>query len=188
MAANSTITLSAMVSQASGQHTAALFAQVDSTGVVPETDEGNNIWSIGTGACIVAPDGFEIDSTPSVAKLLASGTSQGHSFGGPGDRDWMLLDARPGHSYQFSTSNLAPGVDTRLTIYGPGGAAALLSNDDADGTTLASQLNWTPPAPGPYYLVADDWNPGFGGCASSYTVSAQDLGPGYVTFLSFLAR
>jgi murein DD-endopeptidase MepM/ murein hydrolase activator NlpD len=188
MAANSTITLSAMVSQASGQHTAVLFAQVDSTGVVTETDESNNIWSSGTGACVVAPDGFEIDSTPSVAKLLASGASQGHSFGGPGDRDWMLLDAQPGHYYQFSTSNLAPGVDTRLTIYGPDGVTALISNDDADGTTLASQLSWTPPVPGPYYLVADDWNPGFGGCGSSYTVGAQDQGPGFVTFLNFLAR
>ena len=188
LAPGAAITVTGVVPQASGQQTALLFAQVDSTGVVDETDEGNNLWANGTGACLVAADGFENDNTASVAKLLASGSSQGHSFGGPGDRDWMLLDAQPGHAYRFSTSNLAPAVDTRLTIYGPGGLAPLAGNDDADATTLASQLFWVPPAPGPYYLVADDWNPGLGGCGSSYTVSAEDLGPGFVTFLTLLSR
>ena len=188
LAAGATITLTGLVPQASGQHTAALFAQVDSTGVITETDESNNIWVSGTGACLVAADGFEPDNTPSTAKLLASGTSQGHSFGGPGDRDWMLLDAQPGHAYEFTTSNLAFGVDTRLTIYGPGGAGPLSFNDDADSSTVASQLFWSPPAAGTYYLVADNWNPGFGGCGSYYTVSAQDLGPGFVNMLPSIIR
>ena len=188
LAAGATITLTGVVPQASGQHTAALFAQVDLTGAINESDEANNIWTSGTGACLVAADGFENDNTPSAAKLLASGASQGHSFGGPGDRDWMLLDAQPGHAYQFTTSNLAFGVDTRLTLYGPGGASPLAFNDDADATTVASQLLWSPWGTGPYYLVADNWNPGIGGCGSAYTVSAQDLGPGFVNFLAILAR
>jgi len=188
LAAGASITVTGVVPQPSGQQTALLFAQVDSTGVVDETDEGNNIWSSGTGACLVAADGFENDNLRSLAKPLASGASQGHSFGGPGDQDWMLLDAQPGHAYQFTTSNLAPSVDTRLSIYGPDGLTLLASNDDADNTTLASQLFWVPPAPGPFYLVAQDWNPGLGGCGSFYTVSAQDLGPGSVTFLPMLAR
>ncbi len=188
LAAGATITLTGVVPQASGQQTAALFAQVDSTGVVDESNEGNNIWTQGTGACLVAADGFENDNTPTTAKLLASGTSQGHSFGGPGDRDWMLLDAQPGHAYLFTTSNLASGVDTRLMIYGAGGAGLRAVNDDVDNTSLASQLFWSPPASGTYYLVADDWNPGLGGCGSFYTVSAQDLGPGFVDFLTFIMR
>ena len=61
-------------------------------------------------------------------------------------------------------------------------------NDDANGTTLASQLFWVPPGAGPFYLVADNWNPGFGGCGSYYTVSAHDLGPGFVEFFPVLSR
>jgi len=186
--AGRTITLSAVVPQASGEHTAALFAQADSTGVIDESNEGNNVWSSGTGACVAAPDAYENDNTPSAAKLLPSGQSQDHVIGGPGDQDWMLLDAQPGQRYQYSTSNLATGVDTRLTVYGPDGVTPLASNDDGDGTSLASQLTWIPPAPGPYYLVTDDWNPGFGGCGAGYTVSAQDLGPGWLTFIPLINR
>ncbi len=188
LAPGATITLSAVFPQASGEHTALLFAQVDSTGVVNESDETNNIWTSGTGACVAAPDAYENDNLASAAKSLANGASQDHVLGGPGDRDWMRLDAQPGHFYQLSTSNLAAGVDTRLAIFGAGGVGPLVSNDDADGSTLASQLFWSPPAPGPYYLVADDWNPGFGGCGANYSVSARDLGPGFVTVLPLLAR
>src|SRR5262249_29829940 len=98
LAPGAALTLTGVGAQASGQQAVMLFAQVDSTGAVNETDEGNNIWSTGAGACLVAADGFENDNLPALAKPLASGVSQGHSFGGPGDRDWMLLDAQPGHA------------------------------------------------------------------------------------------
>src|SRR5262249_43320208 len=187
------VTLSAVVPQTSGQNTVALFAQVDSTGVVNESNEDNNIWTAGTGACVAAPDSYEDDNNLAGAKPLfvtgsPSAVSQAHAISGPGDQDWMLLDAQPGPLYQFTTSNLSAGVDTQLAIYGADGSGPLALNDDADPTTLASQLTWSPPAPGPYYLVASDWNPGFGGCGAAYTVSALDLGPGFVNLLPMLMR
>jgi hypothetical protein len=186
--AGATTTLSAAVSPGGADHNVTLYAQVDSTGAVDETNEGNNIWTTAATVCAAGMDAYEADNSPVTAKLLATGTSQDHRFGGPGDLDWMLLDVQPGRFYQFSTSNLTAGVDTRLTIYGAGGAGPLASNDDASGATLASQLGWAPPGAGTYYLVADDWNPAVGGCGAGYTVSAQDLGPGFVTFLSLLSR
>src|SRR5262249_9680828 len=131
---------------------------------------------------------FEDDNTLPGAKPLASGSSQTHAIGGPGDQDWMLLDAQPGHLYQFTTSSLSAGLDTQLAIYGSDGTGPLAANDDAGATTLASQITWSPPAPDPYYLVASDWNPGFGGCGAAYTVSALDLGPGVVNLLPILLR
>ena len=186
LAAGATITFSAAVGPGGVDHTVTLYAQVDSTGAVDDSNRGNNVWATAATTCAAGTDAYEADASLVTAKLLATGASQDRHFGGPGDRDWMLLDVQPGRFYQFSTSNLTAGVDTRLAIYDANGAGPLASNDDANSSTLASLLGWSPPAAGTFYLVADDWNPAAGGCGAGYTVSAQDVGPGFVTFLPLL--
>jgi hypothetical protein len=93
-----------------------------------------------------------------------------------------------GRFYRFSTTFLGAGVDTRLSIYGPGGNQRIVLNDDADNTTLGSALSWAPVIPGPYYLVAEDWNPATGGCGKTYTVDAADIGQAYTAILPVIAR
>ena len=121
-------------------------------------------------------------------ELLPIGASQAHRIDGPGDSDWMRLQAEVGRLYRFSTTNLGAGVDTRLSVYGPNGVQRLAFNDDADNTTLGSAVWWAPIAPGAYFLVADDWNPGTGGCGKTYSVDAADMGQAYSVLWPLVRR
>ena len=185
IAAGATTTLSAVVKQPSGERNDTLYAQVDSTGLIEETDENNNR-SPAVSVCVAAEDSYEDDNTPASAPLLPIGTSQAHRIDGPGDQDWMRIQVQVGRLYRFTTTNLGVGVDTRLSVYGSNGLQQMSVNDDANNTTVGSALLWTPFAPGAYYLVAEDWNPGTGGCGKTYTVDAADVGPGYSTLVPLL--
>ncbi len=187
LAAGETTTLSAVVKQPSGEHNGTLYAQVDSTGVIDETNEGNNK-SSGAGVCVAAEDSYEDDNSAASAPLLPIGASQAHRIDGPGDRDWMRLEVQVGRYYRFSTTFLGAGVDTQLSVYGPGGAQRVLLNDDANTTTLGSALRWAPVTPGAYYLVAEDWNPAPRGCGKTYTVDAADIGPAYSAIMPLVHR
>ncbi|MEP7359517.1 MAG: hypothetical protein ABI847_19855 [Anaerolineales bacterium] len=160
---------------------------MDSTGLIDESDEGDNR-SGGVNVCVAAEDSYEDDNAAATAPLLPIGASQAHRIDGPGDRDWMRLAVSVGRLYRFTTINLGAGVDTRLSIYGPNGAQRLALNDDANPTTIGSALWWAPVAPGDYYLVAEDWNPGSGGCGQTYTVDAADMGPAYLSLMPVLGR
>jgi hypothetical protein len=188
LAAGTTRTLESQVSIGSGQGTQSLYAQVDSTGVVDESDEGDNLQTSGVSLCVAAEDVFEDDGAPGSAATLAAGASQARNFGGPGDRDWVRLGVQYGRFYVLTTSDLSPGLDTRLRIVGPDGQRVLAENDDAHDATLASELWWSPPSPGVYYGLIDAWNPASGGCSSGYSVSLVDAGAGYVRFLPILSR
>jgi hypothetical protein len=188
LAAGATRTLDAQVTLGSGEIGATLYALVDSTGVIDETDEGDNAHLVGVTNCLAAEDAFEDDSGPATAKLLSPGASQAHTIGGPGDEDWMRLGVTYGRYYLLNTSGLAPGLDTRLRIMNAMGQSILALVDDANPTTLASALAWSPPAPGTYYAVVDSWHPAAGGCGAGYTVSLVDAGAGWVSFLPILHR
>jgi hypothetical protein len=138
--------------------------------------------------CLAAEDSYEDDNSAASAPLLPIGASQAHRIDGPGDRDWMRLELQVGRFYRFTTTFLGAGVDTRLSIYGPSGAQRLAFNDDANNTTLGSALAWAPMTPGTYYLVAEDWNPGTGGCGKTYTVDAADIGQAHSAIFPFIAR
>jgi hypothetical protein len=188
MPAGATRTLTAALSQGIGEDTGSLYALVDSIGVVGEADEGDNRHTAGVPVCLAAEDSYEDDDSPTAAKPLSPGASQARNFGGPGDRDWIRLDALFGRMYHVTTLALGPGVDTRLTVFTADGARLLGMNDDAGATTLASQLIWTPPVSGPYVLMVDAWNPATGGCGAAYTISLADAGPAHSLFLPLVTQ
>jgi len=162
-----------------------LYAQVDSSGVVSETDDLDNIYSPGTAICVATPDAYEADDSFGAARLISLGQSQTHNFSGPGDRDWIKFSAQAGVTYALRTLNLGPTADTYLYLYSTGGTTLLASNDDYAGS-LASQIEWTAPVTGTYYVLIQHWNPNVGGCGTGYTFTLSK--PGSKVFLPLVMR
>jgi hypothetical protein len=146
-----------------------LYAQADSVGAVTELDKINNIYSAGTEICVATTDAYESDDGVESASVISVGQTQTHNFDRPGDQDWVKFEAQADESYVFHTFNLGLTSDTYLYLYDTDGATLLTSNDDYGGS-LASQIEWTAPATGTYYLLAQHWNPNVGGCGTTYDV------------------
>lgn len=161
--------VTALAANTPSEATSTLYLQVDSTGAVAEGDKANNT-SAGTDVCLASADAYEGDDSPSGAKSIAIGAVQTHNISGPGDQDWVKFAAQAGSAYVIRTANLGPDADTYLYLYDTDGATLLASNDDYNGT-LASQIEWTAPATGTYYVLVRHWNPNAGGCGTSYDLS-----------------
>lgn len=152
------------------ESTTTLYGQVDSTGVITEPDDQNNI-SAGTEVCIASDDRYESDDTYIEARPIYG--VQTHNISTLADEDWMRGMAKAGQTYVIATSNLGPNADTYLYLYDTDGQTLLAANDDHGGT-LASRIVWECPATGTYYVVVKHWNPNVSGCGTSYDVSVSE--------------
>lgn len=117
--------------------------------------------------CIAENDIYEQDNTYQSAQEIDR--QQVHNFNKPNDEDWVKLFAKQGQTHKIQTSNLGPNSDTYLYLYGPDGTTLLASNDDY-GESLASQIEWTAPSDGTYYIQVKQWNPSLGGCGMGYNI------------------
>jgi len=153
--------------------TSTLYAQADSTGAVGEPDNTNNISAAGTEVCTASPDAYEGDDSAEAAQPLLLGESQTHNFSSVGDEDWVSFNAQAGVTYTLSTSGLGPSADTYLYLFDTDAVTLLASNDDFGGS-LASQIEWTAPTDGAYYLQVKHWNPNAGGCGNLYTLTLAE--------------
>jgi len=171
-----TVSGSGLAIQTTGSQetTQTLYAQADSTGVLSESDEGNNI-SSGVEVCFASADSCEPDDAVASARLISVGTTEAHNFDAAGDQDWFKFNARAGVAYTIQTSNLGTSADTYLYLYDADGATLLAANDDYGGT-LASRITWRAPTDGTYYVMVKHWNPNVGGCGTSYNVSVALFG------------
>jgi YVTN family beta-propeller protein len=105
-------------------------------------------------------DTFEPDNSPAEATLIGSlGDPQVHTLHVAGDEDWMAFDALSGAIYTATTFDLALDTDTVLRLYDVDGTTLLAVNDDYIGSPepLASQIVWTAPAAGRYFLMVRDY-------------------------------
>ena len=77
------------------------------------------------------------------------------------------------------TSNLAPGVDTTLTLYDSDGVTQLAFNDIDPLNPPASRIDWTAPASGTYFLKAAHFSAESGSCDMTYDLAVErtDLTP-----------
>ena len=151
-----------------------LYSQADSTGVVAEPDNNNNIYATGANICFASEDLFENDNTPASSSFLSIGQTQEHNFSHPGDEDWVKFAAIAGKTYIIQTQGLAPSADTYLSLYDIDGRTLLSSNDDFD-ETLASRIQWTAPSNGTYYAKVRHWNPYTAGCGTQYLIDLTEL-------------
>ena len=90
-----------------------------------------------------------------------------------GNVDWFKFQAIAGKAYVFTTG-LGTLPDSLLYLYDTNGAKQLAFNDDY-GSGSASQIAWTAPANGAYYLVVA----GYGSDTGTYMLTAegQDAAP-----------
>lgn len=120
----------------------------------------------------VAPfeDVYEPDDTMPVP--IAVGETQLRSFNPQDDIDRVTFRVRAGRSYLVATSNLSPGVDTRLEVLIDG---QRLINEDAAPGTLASQLTFTAAQDGT--AVVTVFNAGQYGPTRTYELSVLEVPP-----------
>lgn len=101
-------------------------------------------------------DPYEPDDIWYRAKSLAVGEVQPHTFHAPTDKDFVKFEAYAGRHYVLRTLELAPQVDTVLTLYATDGATVLAANDDDPTAAPASKIDWTCQADGTYFASVGD--------------------------------
>jgi len=82
--------------------------------------------------------------------------------------DWLVFDAVNGTNYTISTGNLGSNSDTVLTLYDTTPFFTEASNDDRNGSALESEITWTAPADGRYYILVENKNIG---ANTQYTIT-----------------
>ena len=96
----------------------------------------------------------------------------------PQDSDWSRFDAVQGARYTVRTQNLAGGADTVLNLYDVDALTLLASNDDADGGP-ASELVWTAPYTGTFFVETVSAPGGTTDCSATYELTIATI-PGDV--------
>jgi len=101
----------------------------------------------------VLPDAYEADDTCSQASVAGVGASQkDHWFHLGGDEDWAGFDAQEGVPYVIRTQSLGYCCDTLIYLYDTDGASLIVWDDDSGPEYLSSQIEWTCPTTGTYYV------------------------------------
>jgi len=117
-----------------------------------------------------APDAYEEDDAPSLAKTIAVNSFQNRNHYDDVD-DWIKFDAIAGYQYTITTSNLSTYADTTLDLYNS--SMSWLAYNDDYSTGYASQIVWTAPSSGTYYIDAAELGVStlVSGQATNYTIS-----------------
>jgi len=96
----------------------------------------------------------------------------------PQDSDWSRFDAVQGARYTVRTQNLAGGADTVLNLYDVDALTLLDSNDDVGGGP-ASELVWTAPYTGTFFVETVSAPGGTTDCSATYELTIATI-PGDV--------
>lgn len=116
-----------------------------------------------TSACDnYEPDGNEASS----ARPFGVGTVELHAFCPADDVDWFTftVPTNAGARYEIETFDLASGLDTVLSLYGPNSSTSpVATNDNVGGSNLASFISHDLTTPGVYYVKANGKGAGGGG-------------------------
>jgi YVTN family beta-propeller protein len=119
---------------------------------------GAELAAVGLSPLCIDP--FEPDNGPAEATLIATdGAPQVHTLHLTNDEDWIAFDAQQGAIFTATTFDLALDTDTVLRLYDVNGTTLLAINDDYTGSPepLASQIVWTAPSDGRYFLMVRDY-------------------------------
>jgi len=119
-------------------------------------------------------DAFEPDDEP---KPIVLGQPQTHNFYPPGDVDRVKFLAKAGRYYRVYTTNLAPGVDTALTIWVGG---ATYTNDDRPGhdpNDHSSEITFFVGSSNDLEAIVNVMNRGQDGPDKTYLLVAEEIAP-----------
>ncbi len=160
--------------------TIALGTLLGSVQAAPPDPEKPLIRTFPTAPC---PDGdaYEDDDSFQTASTLTTAGQPGHTFDVSSDKDWAKFEAKAGYVYVITTENLAPVpsgdsyyADTVLKLYAPDGVTLLEENDDYDGVTYASRIEWVAPQDDTYYVKIYNYNPSVYGCDVVYDLTLSE--------------
>ncbi|MGC9357610.1 MAG: PilN domain-containing protein [Anaerolineae bacterium] len=106
--------------------------------------------------------------------VIAVGETQNHNFYPEGDLDRLRFLAKAGRTYRVTTSNLALGVDTTLTVTV---GADTYANDDRSPGNLSSEVTFlVPPGPDVTTFVTVT-NRGQFGPTREYDIEVEEIVP-----------
>lgn len=139
-----------------------LYVWADKEGLVPETDEGNNLLEL--PVCVgvsCEADAYEEDDTCEAARWLTDtlGTVQHRTQCVDDDEDWVRFTAIEGLTYTLEALNLGPHADPLLSLYDSCGGAPRFGTGPA--------IEWRAEASGLYFLRIAP-RPGSGGPMATY--------------------
>jgi subtilisin family serine protease len=119
--------------------------------VFARAQDATGLWSntASTTFQVLAADDHGNDAATATVVPVGSRVAGEIEYGG--DRDWFRFTATAGRQYVFFTQ-LNTLRDSVLTLYGPDGVTKIAVNDDAPGRGLASEVRWTAPTSGTFYL------------------------------------
>jgi len=137
--------------------------------VFARAQDATGLWSNVASATfqVLAADDHGNDAA--TATVVSVGSRVAGEIERGGDRDWFRFTATAGRQYVFFTE-LTTLRDSVLTLYGPDGATKIAVNDDAPGRGLASEIRWTAPASGTFYLEVQAYSSSQVG---KYTLAVQ---------------
>ena len=138
----------------------------------------NLAYSLSITDTVSCKDQYEPDDTCDEADEIVVGESQEHNFHDPcgGDEDWVKFRAVAGHLYTIKTFELSDGNDTMLQLYNSDGGLEA-QNDDDQGCTSASRIDFTPPITrdGEFFFVrAAPFYTTAGGCDLEYFLKVTE--------------
>ncbi len=131
-----------------------------------------------------ADDSEPDDSFYRAASISTNGALTNRLFDIAEDQDWFSFNAAAGESYVLEAKNLTAGVDTIIKVYDQDGLT-LLASDDNSGNGAASQLEWTSPQDGTYFVQVTPASGSSYGCNATYEFSVQG---GYSIYLPAVIR
>lgn len=125
-----------------------------------------------------AKDDYSSDRT-TLGKLTIGGSITG-VIETIGDRDWFAITLSAGAKYKFNLDSSSVGLgDPMLKLYNSAGL--MLISDDDSGSNLNSEITYTAPLSGIYYLEAQSSTSSFavGSRTGAYVLSAVNILPTY---------
>lgn len=121
-----------------------------------------------------AGPGDEYEPDDSEAKSIYAGQPQVHSFWPASDIDAVRFLAKAGRHYRVFTTDLAPGVDTFITVRVED---QTYTNDDVALRTLRSEVTFRAPADRDVQVVVEITNRGDYGPSMTYKVAYEEIVP-----------
>ncbi len=111
--------------------------------------EARNPMHTGSYSVKLLGDDDHGDNAPNATEV-GVGTNTNGTLETTTDSDWFVIDTIKGATYQFSTT-LGSLLDSHLALFDADGTTLLAQNDD-DGNSLASFIEWKAPTGGTYFL------------------------------------
>ncbi len=131
-------------------------------------------------------DAFEPDDQWDKASPFQNGVRiQYHSFHRANDIDYVRFSATSGELFTFATTELAPNVDTVLTLISPDGVSPMIVNDDDPDNAPASRILWRATVSGDYFLKITNRST-TGACDMTYALTMDRFYVSTSTFLQYL--